>query len=236
MSANPGTAYLLPPLAGSTSAPAAGPGHRPHQPLTSSRPESGAESTCRVFLVDDHAIFCTSMETAIRGLAGYTVVGTARDGRTALTQIRSLRPDLALVDFHMPGGCGWELMAEIRRSELPVRVIMLTLYATNPIALETLRQGARGFVDKGRVGDDLVEALKLVSAGGIFLSPPLGGAGFQLVGSRSNEGAFTRQHLASLTSKKRSNEEISLALGLEPDFLPFTFPNLGLIYNRVEKP
>lgn len=175
------------------------------------------------------------MADAIRGQAGYTVVGTARDGRTAFTEIQSLIPDLVLVDLHMPGGSGWELLAEIRRSELPVRVVLLTVYATNPIALEALRQGARAFVDKGRAGEDLLEALKLVRAGGIFLSPPLGGAGFQLLGSRSKEGALARQQLASLTSKKRSQREIAEALALEPDFLPFTFPNLGLAYNTSEK-
>ena len=124
----------------------------------------------RVLLADDHVI----LRQGLRGLlekAGHEVVGEASDGREAVALARTLRPDVAVLDYSMPLLNGVDAADEIRRAVPRIKTILLTMYTEKSYVLRALRAGARGYVLKTQAAEDLIRAIREVQAGEIYLSP-----------------------------------------------------------------
>ncbi len=123
----------------------------------------------RLFLVDDHAI----VREGLRGVleqAGHQVVGEAADPAAAVDGLRRLEVDIALIDIHLGGRSGLDLLHDIRLRGLPLRCIMLTMSAQQRHLAEALRSGAAGYVLKGSGSATLLQAIAEVAAGRTFLS------------------------------------------------------------------
>ncbi|HYH23719.1 MAG TPA: response regulator transcription factor [Blastococcus sp.] len=129
--------------------------------------------TPRVFVVDDHAM----VRTGVRAELGndVTVVGEAADVPTAVDGIRATRPDVVLLDVHMPGG-GGRAVLETLRAELPeVRWLALSVSDAAEDVIAVIRAGARGYVTKTISGPDLLDAVRRVADGDVVFSPRLAG-------------------------------------------------------------
>lgn len=127
----------------------------------------------RVVVVDDHALLRQGVVAAI----GITVdvVGEADDVATGIAEVRRSRPDVVLLDVHLPSGSGAEIIAALQ-AELPgVRFLALSVSDAPDDVLGLVRAGARGYVTKRIDGPELVAAIEQVAAGHAVFSPRLAG-------------------------------------------------------------
>ena len=130
-------------------------------------------SKVRVFVVDDHAMVRAGVRAELGGAVD--VVGEAADVSTAVEGIRSARPDVVLLDVHLPGG-GGRAVLEALRAELPdVRWLALSVSDAAEDVIAVIRAGARGYVTKTISGPDLLDAVRRVADGDVVFSPRLAG-------------------------------------------------------------
>ena len=127
----------------------------------------------RVFVVDDHAM----VRAGVRAELGddVTFVGEAPDVGTAVEGIRATRPDVVLLDVHLPGG-GGRAVLETLRVELPdVKWLALSVSDAAEDVIAVIRAGAKGYVTKTISGPDLLDAVRRVAEGDVVFSPRLAG-------------------------------------------------------------
>jgi two-component system nitrate/nitrite response regulator NarL len=101
------------------------------------------------------------------------VVGEADDGASALTLIKTHVPDVALLDYQMPGMDGAQVAAAVCRDELPTRVLLLSAHDESPIVYQALQQGAAGFLPKESTRTEIVKAVLDCAKGRDVVSPAL---------------------------------------------------------------
>ena len=126
-----------------------------------------------VFLVDDHALFRTGVRTELG--TRVHVVGEAGDVDDAIQGIRSTRPDVVLLDVHLPGGGGVAVLEAIARELPDVRFLALSVSDAAADVIAVVRAGARGYVTKTIAADGLVDAIARVHAGDAVFGPRLAG-------------------------------------------------------------
>ena len=138
----------------------------------------GRAGEVRVVIVDDHAMFRSGVraELARAGAgAGVLVVGEGEDVDTAVAAIETSSPDVVLLDVHLPGGGGVEVMRRAPSVEGTPRYLALSVSDAAEDVIGTIRGGARGYVTKTITGPELVSAIKRVAEGDAVFSPRLAG-------------------------------------------------------------
>jgi DNA-binding NarL/FixJ family response regulator len=113
----------------------------------------------RILVVDDHELFVSGL-TSFLGAAGETVVGSARDGAEALAMARATRPELVLMDVHLPDMSGFEATLLIKAEMPRVRVVMLTVHDDADYVARSIRAGAEGYLLKSASEPALQQALR----------------------------------------------------------------------------
>jgi DNA-binding NarL/FixJ family response regulator len=124
--------------------------------------------TIRVLLADDQSLVRAGFRGLLRRARDIEVVGEAASGDEAVRQVRSLRPDVVLMDIRMPGLDG---LAATRQISHECRVIILTTFETDEYVFEALRAGAAGFLTKEVEPQALRDAVRVVAAGDALLTP-----------------------------------------------------------------
>ncbi len=127
----------------------------------------------RVFLVDDHRLFLTGVRTELQDRVD--IVGDADVVDDAVVLIRSTRPDVVLVDVHMPGGGGLAVIENVIADFPEVKFLALSVSDAAEDVIAMIRAGARGYVTKSIAPDELAEAIERVSGGDAVFSPRLAG-------------------------------------------------------------
>jgi len=154
----------------------------------------------RVLIVDDHAMFRAGVRAELSGRREIDVVAEAENVETAVAGIRQHRPDVVLLDVHLPGGGGVEVMRQAREPE--VKYLALSVSDAAEDVIGTIRGGARGYVTKTITGDELVRAIARVRDGDAVFSPRL--AGFVLDAfAGSIDVAAVDEDLDRLTERER---------------------------------
>lgn len=126
----------------------------------------------RVLLVDDHPLFLQSLK-GLLNTSGYEVVGLAGTGLEALKQARLLRPDLILMDIDMPE-CDGLAATRLIKAEMPeIRIVMLTVSASDEHLFEAVKSGASGYLLKSQRAERFLELIAEVEHGGAALPPEL---------------------------------------------------------------
>ncbi len=127
----------------------------------------------RVVIADDHSLVREGLRRIVDERFDIQVVGEAKDGREAVELVRSLRPDVLLLDISMPGKDGLEAAKEIRALDVHTKILILTIHNEEHYALRTLRAGAHGFIFKGAKSGDLLRAIYDLHRGLRYLPPKL---------------------------------------------------------------
>ena len=170
-----------------------------------------------IVVADDHPAVVEAVADVLAE-NGIEIVGRARDGSDAVSQIEESKPDVAILDLRMPGMSGIEVARQVGRTAADTGVILYTAFGDRALLTEALDAGARGFVLKEAPLAEVVRAVELVAAGRTYVDPVLAGV---LSSSAATE------KITSLTQRERdvlrlladgmSNEEIGKALFISPE-------------------
>jgi DNA-binding NarL/FixJ family response regulator len=132
--------------------------------------------TVRVVLVDDHALFRAGVRSELLAFADRVeIVGEAADVDGAVTIVRATAPDVVLLDVHMPGGGGQQVIAAVRDDPTPPRFLALSVSDSAEDVIAVVRAGARGYVTKTIGAAELADAVERVHDGDAVFSPRLAG-------------------------------------------------------------
>jgi len=126
-----------------------------------------------VFLVDDHVLFLTGVRAELDN--DFDVIGVAGDVDGAIDDIRSLKPDVVLVDVHMPGGGGVAVVSNIAETNPDIRFLALSVSDAPEDVIAMIRAGCRGYVTKSISPGELADAIRRVDSGDAVFSPSLAG-------------------------------------------------------------
>ncbi len=152
-----------------------------------------------VFLVDDHRLFLSGVKAELEG--SVDIVGDASDVDEAIDGIRDTRPDVVLVDVHMPGGGGLTVIENVLETNPEVRFLALSVSDAAEDVIAMIRAGARGYVTKSISPEELVESIARVQAGDAVFSPRL--AGFVLDAFADTMSAPIDPELDQLTPREK---------------------------------
>lgn len=126
-----------------------------------------------VVLADDHNLVRQGLRKLIEGRPEFRVIGEAADGAEAVWLVERLRPDLLVVDLMMGGMNGIEVARQVRDLSPKTSVVVLSMHADEGYVIEALRAGARAYVLKDSLADDLLHAAREAVMGRRYLSHPL---------------------------------------------------------------
>ena len=128
-------------------------------------------SRIRILAVDDHPLVREGIAALVRAQPDIVLVGEASNGRDALQQFRTHRPDVTLMDLQMPEMNGVDALIAIRNEFADAKVIVLTTYAGDVLILRALKAGAEAYILKNTLHKELLETIRTVHAGRRNLSP-----------------------------------------------------------------
>lgn len=177
----------------------------------------------RILLADDHKVLRSGLRALLSLEPDFEVVAEASDGKTAVRLTETYRPDVVVMDISMPEMDGLKAAEEIQALGLPSRVVMLTVHADEDYLFQTLKAGASGYVHKSSADKELIDAIRTVHRGEVFLYPS---AIRKLLGEYLRGGARQNDEKEPLTNRERevlkataegyTNNEIAEQLVISP--------------------
>jgi len=170
-----------------------------------------SESKIRLLLAEDHILMRMGLVSATRNEPDLLVVAEAEDGPQAIELFRKHRPDVVIVDLRLPGMDGIELIKILRQEDAGARIVVLSSFAGGDDVSRAIQSGASGYVMKSMPLERVLEAVRVVHAGGQYIP--------QEVASRMCERIHSdlsvrELEVLRLICKGRSNKEIASALGI----------------------
>ena len=157
-----------------------------------------------VLIVDDHSIFRSGLRADLNDTV--QVLGEAADVDSAVAQIAALRPEVVLLDVHLPGGGGGGGAEVVRRSAALLdrtRFLALSVSDSAEDVVGVIRAGARGYLTKGSSGEEVSRAVAAVAAGDAVFSPRLAGFVLDAFGAAAGEQAESSEELDRLSARER---------------------------------
>ncbi len=130
-----------------------------------------ARGDIRVVLADDHAMVREALAQILEESGCIKVVGQAADGPGAVSAANQARPDVLVLDYSMPGLGAPEILSSLRQRQPDLKVLVLTVHENIHYCVQALECGAHGYVVKSAAVGELVDAIKAVSAGEVYISP-----------------------------------------------------------------
>jgi DNA-binding NarL/FixJ family response regulator len=189
----------------------------------SDAPKTATPKTKRIIVVDDHPLFRKGLQQLIDSTDdGLTVCGEASNAAEALSAIRELKPNLAIVDLSLPGANGIELIKNIRAEFPKLPILVLSMHDESLYALRALRAGAQGYVMKEEALEKVIGAIRGVFAGHPYLSPQMSAKLISSFASGKAESNLTDRlsdrelEILEMIGKGRDVREIAKLLHLSP--------------------
>jgi len=179
-------------------------------------------SKLRIFLADDHAVVRAGLKTLVDAQSDMIVVGEAGDGQAALEQVPDCKAEVVIMDLSMPLLNGAEATAQLQQQCPDVKVLALSVHEDTGYLRKLLEAGASGYVLKRSAADTLIQAIRMVAAGGVYLDPAIAG---KVVGSLLGKPLALSDSAAAELSEREtdvirllaqgySNKEIATQLNL----------------------
>jgi DNA-binding NarL/FixJ family response regulator len=180
----------------------------------------------RILLADDHEVVRAGLRALLEEQQGWEVVAEAVDGREAVEKATKLKPDAVVIDIAMPSLNGLEAVRQIIKAVPHCRVLVLTMYDSDPLIQQVLQAGARGYLLKSDAGRDLVSAIDALRRNKTFFTPKVSQMVLEGYLDRSPkekepESAAESLRLTSrqreivqLLAEGKSSKEVAAVLGL----------------------
>ncbi len=186
----------------------------------------------RILTVDDHPLLREGIAFLVKSQQDMELVAEASDGEEAIEQFRRHRPDVTLMDLRMPNLNGTEAISRIRNESPEAKIIVLSTYAGDVEVLRAIKAGARGYIVKGHVHRELLDAIRSVHAGHKRIPPEIaaklaehagddqlssreidvlrligaGNANKQIADKLSIEETTVKNHISNILSKLGAND------------------------------
>ena len=172
----------------------------------------------RIYLIDDHPIVRAGLRALLES-AGHTIVGEGADITQALSEVNRIDPDVVLLDLHLDGRSGFEVLAELQRRNQSSRVIVLSMSDQPRNVAEALRMGASGYVLKGSASVELLAAVEAVAIGRRYLSAGLTDIAVQGLTATADKGSTLsprERQILVMVARGKSSAAIGEELHLSP--------------------
>jgi DNA-binding NarL/FixJ family response regulator len=182
-------------------------------------------ASLRLLVADDHDVVRKGVRALLEEQPGWEVVAEASNGREVVEKAKLLRPDVTILDLIMPELNGLEAAREILKS-VPTKILILTVYDSDPLIQQTLEAGAQGYVLKSDAGRDLVSAVDALRRNKTFFTPKV--AQMVLEGylgrpSKTNEDDSNKvglrltarqRQILQLLAEGKSSKEVAASLNI----------------------
>jgi DNA-binding NarL/FixJ family response regulator len=183
---------------------------------------SSDSKKCKVLLVEDHPMLRERMALLINKDLDMTVCGETDNIVDAMSLIMAKQPDVAIVDISLRGSSGLELLKDIRAQGLTLPVLVLSMHAEELYAERALRAGAKGYIMKSEASSEVIEAIRTVQRGEVYVSRPMVGKILMRMSSSPQKteavgvGALADRELEvfQLIGQGRNTREIAKLLNL----------------------
>ncbi len=167
-----------------------------------------AISTKRVFLIDDHPLMRAGIAKVVEMEHDFEICGELGCGRGALDRILAARPDVILLDLSLPDASGLELIKDFRCADIGAPILVISMHEETLYAERALRAGANGYLRKDEAANRVVEGIRTVLAGEVFLSAAMNKRLLQRVAGV--RGVESEEELALHTLSDREFEVFEL--------------------------
>ena len=171
----------------------------------------------RIVLADDHALVRQGLKSLLER-EGFLVVGEASDGQEVPHHVRSLQPDIVVMDITMPIFNGLHAARELTQSYPETKTILLTQHDEDQYVSEALEAGVQGYVLKSQVASDLLQAIQQVSRGQVYLSPGVSRAVMDAYRNKSKKSGdrltLRERQVLQLIAEGKSTKDIASLLGI----------------------
>jgi DNA-binding NarL/FixJ family response regulator len=201
--------------------------------------------TLEIMLADDHPVVLAGIRSLVLVHEDLRIVGEAQDGLAALEMAKDIRPHIVVLDISMPGMKGTSLAEELRQHCPGSKLVVLTVHEDRGYLRQLLESGVSGYVLKRSAADDLVKAIRIAAAGGIYIDPSLKAMAFgssvsgALPSHESNTTDLSSRELEVLRllaeghSNKSVAARLNIAIKTAETYKSRAFEKLGL-QSRVE--
>lgn len=156
----------------------------------------------RVLIADDHSLVRKGLKQILELEKDFEVIGQAADGRQAIEMTTSLKPDVVLMDINMPIINGLKAIKMLKENNTSARIIVLTIHEDKEYLLETIRMGAAGYIMKDAEVEHLIEAIRMVYRGKIYIQPNLTSDIIKEFDSLPNSAVINKTNENGLTQRE----------------------------------
>lgn len=174
----------------------------------------------KVMLVDDHALIREGIKQLLEFDGSIDVIEQASDGAECLEKLQHVQPDILLLDINMPNVNGIEVLEEIKKKNIPVKVLMLTVHSEAEYLVQAVDIGANGYILKDSGSEELKKAIQSVMEGDSYIQPSL----IPSLNSRLVNRDIDKEKIAALTKREMKiltqiaggmfNKEIAMNLNI----------------------
>lgn len=174
----------------------------------------------KVMLVDDHALIREGIKQLLEFDGSIDVIEQASDGAECLEKLQNVQPDILLLDINMPNVNGIEVLEEIKKKNIPVKVLMLTVHSEAEYLVQAVDIGANGYILKDSGSEELKKAIQSVMDGDSYIQPSL----IPSLNSRLVNRDIDKEKIAALTKREMEiltqiaggmfNKEIAMNLNI----------------------
>lgn len=175
-------------------------------------------SLVNIFFADDHPVFREGLIKVIEQEKSFKVCGTAGNGKEALEQIVTTKPDIALLDISMPGLTGLEIVKEVRSRDINTIPIILTMYNEEEYFDEAIENGVMGYLLKDSTAREIIDCMKIVLQGGLYVSKELRDhflrnksklTGLDSIKNKLENLTQTERQILKLLSENKTSQQIA---------------------------